>query len=100
MADGDIIVHGRVIQTAEASRLSLVDAEGAGHVVARCPHCGHRESANTAPWRGSRWDRTATLGTLSRRLRCLCGSREVSLEVWPVTPGPQETKARTFHWRA
>jgi hypothetical protein len=100
MADGNIIIHGRVIAGLEASGMSLEDADGAGHVVTRCPHCDHRESTDTSWWRMSHWDRQASLGTLSRRLRCLCGHRDVTLEVWPVVPCLDEETPRTFHWRA
>jgi hypothetical protein len=53
MADGNIIIHSRVIAGLEASGISLEDADGAGHVVTRCPGCRHRESTDTSWWRMS-----------------------------------------------
>lgn len=44
-------------------------------------------------------ERQFSLGVLGRRLRCLCGNRDVTLEVWPVAP-VQEAPRRTYHWRA
>ena len=99
MADGNIIVHGRVITGLEAGDMSLEAASGAGHIVTRCPRCGHRESTDTAWWRRSKGDRESSLGVLSRRLRCMCGSKEVCLEVWPVTLGIED-HPRTYQWRA
>lgn len=96
----EVIVHGRIIMTREADRLSLGDALSAGHVVSRCPGCGHRESADTSWWAGSARDRASSLGPLRQRLRCACGSRSVALEVWPVTPHPRPEARRMYHWRA
>ena len=100
MADGSLIVHGRVIGGVEAGSLSLEAAELAGHVVSRCPRCGHRESADVAYWRRSSGDRSTSLGTLSKRLRCMCGNRDVALEVWPISPSLHEDRPRIVHWRA
>ena len=100
MADGNFIVHGRVITGGEAAQMTLSNAVGAGHVVSRCSRCGHRESANVAYWKRSSFDCNLSLSTLSNRLRCLCGGRDLALEVWPVAPSLREEKHRTFHWRA
>jgi len=99
MADGNLIVHGRLIIGAEAAAMSLSDAAGAGHVVSRCPRCSHRESADIRGWLASGYDRALPLSAFRRRLRCLCGSREVVLEVWPLAPAAGEDTARTFFWR-
>ena len=100
MADGNLIVHGRVIGGTEAGLMSLEQADSAGHVVSRCPRCGHRESTDASYWRRSAGDRQASLGTLSKRLRCICGNRDVTLEVWPISPTLNEDRLRIFHWRA
>jgi hypothetical protein len=100
MADGSFIVHGRVITGLEANRMSLEDATGAGHVVTRCPRCRHRESTDVSWWMRSKTERGHSLDVLSRRLRCLCGCKDVALEVWPVAPALNEATPRTFHWRA
>jgi hypothetical protein len=99
MADGNFLVHGRLIVGREAEQMSLEDASRAGHVVTRCPRCAHRESTDVSWWTRSKSDRQMSLGILSRRLRCLCGNREVALEVWPVAPAHEDLR-RTFHWRA
>lgn len=98
MADGNILVHGRLIVGAEAARMSLESAAGAGHVVSRCPRCSHRESADVSRWMASSYDRVLPLSAFRERLRCMCGSREVALEVWPLAPVLEETP-RTFVWR-
>jgi hypothetical protein len=71
MPDGNFIVHGRLIVGLEAQDMSLEDAQGAGHVVTRCPRCGHRESTDTRWWMCSGSERRLSLGILSRRIRCL-----------------------------
>ncbi len=100
LVSDEVVVHGRIIAAREADGLSLEAALGAGHVVSRCPACGHRESADTSWWVGSALDRWASLGVLRRRLRCICGSRAVALEVWPVSPHPRPEPRRMYPWRA
>ena len=94
--DGEFVVHGRIIAGPEADSLSLRDAMRAGHVVARC-RCSHRESVATEAWRGSGDDAGLSLGILSRRLRCICGAKDLALEVWPLAPANQ--RGRVYHSR-
>ena len=98
MADGDLIFHGRVISSADAGLRTLADAERSGHPVTRCWQCDHREALDSRLWRQRAFDRGLPLAALSNRLRCLCGGRQVGIEVWPVTPG--KTALRTYCWRA
>ncbi len=102
MADcsGEVIIHGRIVAGRQADELTLATALGAGHVVSHCPACGHRESADVTWWERSAVDRAASLGALCGRLRCVCGSKRVALEVWPVTPRAVEERRRVYHWRA
>ena len=77
--------------------MQLRDALAAGHVVAHC-RCGHAESIDTHWWQNSRADLEAHLGTLSRRVRCICGAKDVELQVWPLEP--LGVRHRTYLWRA
>lgn len=101
MADGigGIVVHGRIVAGAEASAMTLDTALGAGHLVSKCAaSCGHIESVDTSEWHASR-SRTDTLQVLARHLRCICGCREVRLEVWPMVPTNESGEHRTYFWR-
>lgn len=102
MADcgGEIIIHGRIVARREADALTLATALSAGHVVSHCLACGHRESADTSWWERSAIDRSHRLEVLRDRLRCVCGSKSVGLEVWPVTVRAVEGRPRMYHWRA
>ena len=81
MADGGgMVVSGRVIAREEADAMILRDALQAGHIVARC-RCGHRESADVSTWRTSAFVMGSQLSTLAARVRCLCGSKDIRLDV-------------------
>ena len=99
MADGGgIVASGRVIACEDADAMTLRDALRAGHVIARC-RCGHREPADTSSWRSSAFVMGCQLSMLASRVRCVCGSREVRLEVGPSAP-VEPTTRRTYVWRA
>ena len=77
--------------------MQLRDALSAGHVVAHC-RCGHAETVDTHWRRNSKVDLDACLSLLCRRVRFLCGARDVPLEVWPLEP--VTASRRTYLWRA
>ena len=99
MADGSgTIIHGRIVGGPEAGQMTLAHALAAGHVVSRCSAgCGHVESVDTSEWEASRPTREASLRVLARHLRCMCGCKEVRVEVWPVRPEPVQRRA--YFWR-
>lgn len=99
MADGSLSFLGPIICGPAAGALTLDDAVAAGTVVACCPICDHREDVDVQPWLVCRSERQSLLRALGRRLRCLCGSREIMLEVWPA-PVRYVGRPIVFHFRA
>ena len=99
MADGSGITAGaRVVDCGGSDGLTLRDARQTGCIVARC-RCGQEEAPDVTAWLGSAFTLGCPLSVLARRLRCVCGSRDVLLDVRPFRPA--EPARRTIYvWRA
>lgn len=99
MADGNAIIHGRILSGHATSTMTLGEADRHGHVVAFCPDCSTRENCDPA-WLKNPAERQASLGSIGGRLRCVCSGRRLTVEVWPVSPYFDEPSCRrTFLWR-
>lgn len=91
MADGSLPIP--LFDRDEAGELRLLATVGLDrHLVAKCasPRCGRTAACDPTPWVAEGLG-ALPLRTFSERMRCVCGSRQAWLEVWP---GPFAPAAR------
>jgi hypothetical protein len=100
MADGSgTITKGRIIGAHEASCPSVGELRAGETVVGCCDRCQVVDEVDVQRWRAIPRDAATPLSVLALQLRCLCGSRSVTLQVWPVAPHPKPRRRRFARWR-
>jgi hypothetical protein len=81
----------------EAARRPLAEAIGADrHLRARCPSCRTVVVLDATPWVEMRLGGQPLAG-FEGRLRCVCGSRRASLEIWSGAAS-QEARLKGGIW--
>ena len=100
MADGSATpFESRVINVYDEACPTPSTLKQGQVVVGCCNRCATVGEVDVGVWRAQPRDAHAHLSVLKGELACLCGCRDVSLQVWPVEPEPATPRSQFYRWR-
>jgi hypothetical protein len=89
----------RVVGSYEPTCPRLSELREGQVVVGCCGRCQTVGEVNTANWRKTPREAEGPLAVLQLNLECMCGCREVTVQVWPCPPLSPPDRSRFYRWR-
>ena len=99
MADGSgRSAVARVWRTFEAGCPTIAALQADQALVGCCPRCTRFGALDLTSWRTPH-DRTQSLSVVQLQAACICGCRQITLQVWPVSPEGDGSVPQFYRWR-
>jgi hypothetical protein len=67
-------------------------------VVGCCPRCTSVGTLDIGGWQTPH-DRSQPLAVVQQQVACRCGCRQITLQVWPVSPEGDGSRPQFYRWR-